>query len=221
MSDLTAPRAVLFDWDNTLVDSWQVIHEALHETFVAFDRKPWTIDQTKSWVRHSMREAFPRLFGDRAEAASERFYEAYRRIHLARVQPLANAKDVLDDLVAQGLYLAVLSSKNGDLLRAEAKHLGLADYFARLVGATDTPSDKPSPVAFNHALEPSGVPAGAAVWYVGDTGLDVICARRANCVAVLVGPSPALDGDEPQEPDLNFSSLAEMRGFLTRFRRTI
>lgn len=62
MTALTAPRAVLFDWDNTLVDSWQIIHEALHETFVAFDREPWTIEQTKAWVRHSMREAFPKAF---------------------------------------------------------------------------------------------------------------------------------------------------------------
>jgi phosphoglycolate phosphatase len=27
------PRAILFDWDNTLVDSWAVIHEALVVTF--------------------------------------------------------------------------------------------------------------------------------------------------------------------------------------------
>ena len=29
-SDLGRPRAILFDWDNTLVDSWATIHEALN-----------------------------------------------------------------------------------------------------------------------------------------------------------------------------------------------
>ncbi len=216
-----SPRAVLFDWDNTLVDSWQIIHQALHETFIAFDRTPWTIDETKAWVRHSMREAFPRLFGSRAEAAGERFYEAYRRVHLDRIRPMAATRETLEGLVGQGLYLAVLSSKNGDLLRAEASHLGLGGYFSRLVGATDTSADKPSPVALRHALEPSGIAAGAEVWYVGDSGIDVVCARRSGCVAVLVGPAPALDGDDVLEPDLHFSSLGELRGFLSRFRRTI
>ncbi len=221
MTAPSAPRAVVFDWDNTLVDSWHIIHEALHETFVAFDRTPWTIDETKAWVRHSMREAFPRLFGAHAEAAVERFSGAYRRVHLARIRPMVGATEVLDDLVGEGVYLAVLSSKNGDVLRAEANHLGLARYFSRLVGATDTAVDKPSPVALNHALEPSGVPAGAEVWYVGDTGIDVVCARRSDCIAVIVGPTPALDGDEPHEPDFHFSSLEDLRGFLSGFRRTI
>lgn len=221
MTRHAAPRAVLFDWDNTLVDSWQIIHEALHETFVAFERTPWTIEETKAWVRHSMREAFPKLFGSHAEAAGERFYAAYRRVHLARIRPMAEAREALQELAGQGLYLAVLSSKHGDLLRAEAEHLGLAGYFGRLVGATDTPADKPSPVALSHALEPSGIPAGTGVWYVGDTGIDVVCARRSNCVAVIVGPTPALDGDQPHEPDLHFSTLGELRGFLSRFRHTI
>lgn len=221
MTVRSAPRAVLFDWDNTLVDSWQIIHEALHETFVAFERTPWTIEETKAWVRRSMREAFPRLFGSRADAAGERFYEAYRRIHLARIRPMADARETLEDMAGQGLYLAVLSSKHGDLLRAEADHLGLGRYFGRLVGATDTPLDKPAPIALDHALAPSGIRAGAAVWYVGDTGIDVVCARRSRCVAVIVGQTPALDGEERHEPDLHFSSLADLRGFLNAFRRTI
>ena len=29
---LPRPRAILFDWDNTLVDSWVTIHEALNIT---------------------------------------------------------------------------------------------------------------------------------------------------------------------------------------------
>ena len=32
---LPAPKAILFDWDNTLVDSWTVIHHAMTATFEA------------------------------------------------------------------------------------------------------------------------------------------------------------------------------------------
>ena len=61
------PRGILFDWDNTLVDSWAVIHEALVVTFEAMGLAPWTLDETKQRARHSLRDAFPRLFGPRWE----------------------------------------------------------------------------------------------------------------------------------------------------------
>ena len=43
---LTRPKAVLFDWDNTLVDSWAVIHAALNETLTAMDHPNWTRAET-------------------------------------------------------------------------------------------------------------------------------------------------------------------------------
>ena len=37
------PRALLFDWDNTLVDTWGAIHHALTVTFEAMGETPWTL----------------------------------------------------------------------------------------------------------------------------------------------------------------------------------
>jgi phosphoglycolate phosphatase len=34
------PRAILFDWDNTLVDTWPTILDALNTTFEAFHMAP-------------------------------------------------------------------------------------------------------------------------------------------------------------------------------------
>ena len=59
---ISRPRAILFDWDNTLVDSWATIHEALNFLMVAMDRPPWTIVETRERVRLSLREAFPGIF---------------------------------------------------------------------------------------------------------------------------------------------------------------
>ena len=36
------PRAILFDWDNTLVESWGVIHEAMNLTLDAMGHPRWT-----------------------------------------------------------------------------------------------------------------------------------------------------------------------------------
>ena len=58
------------DWDNTLVDSWSTIHEALNFLMAAMDKPLWTIEETRERVRLSLREAFPRIFGERWEEAA-------------------------------------------------------------------------------------------------------------------------------------------------------
>ncbi len=67
------PRAVLFDWDNTLIDSWVTIHEAMNAALAAMEHEAWTIDQTRERVRRSLREVFPEMFGDRWEEARQAF----------------------------------------------------------------------------------------------------------------------------------------------------
>ena len=47
------PRAVLFDWDNTLVDNWPTIHDALNATFEAMGHPTWTLAETRERVRAS------------------------------------------------------------------------------------------------------------------------------------------------------------------------
>ncbi len=86
------PAALLFDWDNTLVDSWEVIHTALAETFTAMGERPWSLQECKEKVRASARDAFPRLFGDRGAEASRIFYDAFRRSHIEKLEALAGAE---------------------------------------------------------------------------------------------------------------------------------
>ena len=72
----------------------------------------------------------------------------------------------------------MISNKQGPLLRAEAAHLGWAGQFRSLVGAGDAAADKPDPAPFALALPALGLAAGPAVWYVGDTALDMQAARQ-------------------------------------------
>lgn len=208
------PRAVLFDWDNTLVDTWHVIHASLYDTFTALDMTPWTLAETKSWVRRSMRDSFPELFGVRARAAQRLFYDSYESRHLRDLRLLPGARDTLTDLAEAGVYLGVVSSKNGSFVRAEAAHLELDGYFAKLVGATDSEHDKPAREAIELALTESDVAPGPDVWYVGDTGIDVVCARNAGCRAVLIAEGEARDGDKVYEPDQQVRDHTALRGFI-------
>ena len=183
---LLRPRALLFDWDNTLVDSWPVIHEALTRTFRAFGREPWTFEETRVRVRKSMRDSFPVLFGARWEEAAAKFHDIFRSIHLDKISPFPGVESALAELRESGVYLGVVSNKNGDILRAEAAHLGWQHYFGRLVGALDAALDKPAPEPVDLALSGSGIRRGPEVWLAGDADIDLECARNAGCVPVLL-----------------------------------
>lgn len=209
---LARPRALLFDWDNTLVDTWGVIHYALKVTFEAMGMEPWTLEQARQRVRQSARDAFPKLFGARAEEAMSVFYRTFEADHLENLRERAGAGEMLRGLAADGdLYLAVVSNKKGRLLRREAAHLGWSPIFDRLVGANDAARDKPAVEAVDLALAGSNLRRGPAVWFVGDTDIDMQCAVNSGCIPVLVRPHPPGEGEFADiEPHLHFPGCAAL-----------
>ena len=194
---LARPTALIFDWDNTLVDSWGTIHAALNSMFAEMGHPPWTLEETQLKVRKSLRDAFPAMFGDRWEEARRLYLAAFEALHLERLAPLADAEAVLRAGKDQGHYLGVVSNKTGRILRREVAALGWEPYFGRVVGAGDAPRDKPDRAPVDLALDGSGIPAGPSVWFVGDTGIDMACAQNAGCVPILVhGPEGGLLADD-------------------------
>ena len=182
-----APDAVLFDWDLTLVDNWRAIRNALNAAQEGMGHEPWTLAQTRARVRESMRDSFPRMFGERWTEARDIFFDAFRAHHLAGLRPLPGAEAALRALCDEGCYLGVVSNKQGDFLRAEIAHLGWGDLFRAVVGAADAPRDKPARDPVDLALSAGGPAPGPNVWFVGDAGIDMACARAAGCLAVLIG----------------------------------
>lgn len=190
---LRPPRAILFDWDNTLADNWECIRAALNATLTAHGHAPWSIEEAKARIRLSLRDSFPSLFGQAWPSARDQFYATYAATHRDHVRALPGADALLAGLARaeMPLYLGVVSNKTGSFLRAEAELLGWSGYFGRLIGAADAASDKPDPAPVHMALEPAGLSlahcAPEEVWFVGDAAIDMECAHRAGCLPVLLG----------------------------------
>ena len=194
------PQAILFDWDNTLVDSWPVIQDALNVTLEAYGLEPWSLEETRGRVRKSMRDSFPDLFGAEWEEAGAVFYERYEAIHTEQVVPLPGVSEALEALWATEVYLGVISNKKGDFLRAEARHLGWDGYFGAMVGAFDAERDKPAADVIKMALQGSGIDVGLDVWVAGDADIDLECAHNAGCTPILVRDSPPGPGEMDSHP---------------------
>jgi phosphoglycolate phosphatase len=195
------PRAILFDWDNTLVDTWPCIGRATNITLEAMGHKPWDDTELRARVAGSLRDTFPAIYGARWEEARDIFYEAFDEVHLEMLKASEGAEDMLRGAAGSGIYLGVVSNKTGKYLRAEAEHLGWSGLFGRLVGAQDAARDKPASDPVHLALSASGIVAGPEVWFVGDAPIDVACGHAAGCRTVFVGVPPVNHPNVTAPPD--------------------
>ena len=204
---MSLPAAVLFDWDNTLVDSWVCIQTAMNRTLEAMGQPTWELAETKSRVARSMRDSFPQLFGERWQQARDVFYAAFAEIHLGLIQPIPGALETLTRLQKAGIPLGIISNKTGTYIRTEVAHLGWNGYFRHLSGAGDSAADKPSDVPVRDALAAIGVKAGGDVWFVGDASVDMQCAINAGVRPILVKHDPWREGEfDLYPPERHFNS---------------
>jgi len=185
---LPSPKAVIFDWDNTLVDTWPIIAKAINATFREWHMPEWTLDDVKARVRKSMRDSFPDIFGkDKWQAAGEFYQAQYRAIHLEALEALPQAAELLAQIKGKGLFSVVVSNKKGPNLRKEVEHLGWMKFFDTIVGSDDAPRDKPHVDPVLLAFEKSHLKPGRDVWFIGDSEIDLECAHATGCIAILYG----------------------------------
>jgi len=210
------PRAILFDWDSTLVDNWPGVTAAMNAALEAFDLPGWTEEEMRLRAKRSMRDSFPSIFGERWEEARDIFYAAFEERHLSALRALEGAEELLSALQERSVLMGVVSNKNGNFLRSEAETLGWSGYFHRIVGATDTVKDKPAREPVDLALAESGHVPENGVWFVGDSLVDLQCGVTSGCVPVLIGNEPIAQSDlEKWTPRHHFPDCETMRRALT------
>lgn len=205
------PHFMIFDWDNTLVDSWACLEVSLNMTFDKMGLPPWSKDEVKARLALSLRDHFPKLFGERWEEARDVFYAAFKSVHLDYLKPLDGVEAMLDRLKDMGVPMGVVSNKTGIYLREEAQHLGWTGYFHRLIGATDAERDKPAPEPISLVLQGSGVAPCEHVWFLGDAPVDMQCALASGCKPVLLRQAPPGEDEfKAHPPSMSFESPREL-----------
>ncbi|MFM8186642.1 MAG: HAD family hydrolase, partial [Alphaproteobacteria bacterium] len=185
---LRKPDAVIFDWDNTLVDTWPLIHQSINKTMEAMDKPVWSFQKVKDTVHKSMRESFPEIFGNSWQEAGDIYKKSYQEIHLDKICLLPNSLNLLDFLLQKNIKVFLVSNKIGSTLRKEVKKLNLEKYFFSIVGAHDADFDKPKADPVKLALMSSSISLEKNyIWFIGDTIADVECAHNCKVEPIIFG----------------------------------
>lgn len=186
---ITTPKAVIFDWDNTLVSSKSLFIEALNHALKRLDIEQSILssDVFLENVHLSARDGFPKIFGDKWLEVQHECNFYMKKKHLERVSLLPHVQDMLDHLTQHNVVLSVVSNKDGQLVRNEADKLRISHYFHSIVGSQDALEDKPSPIPAHFALQKK-LPAtefNKDIWFIGDSIADIKCGHNACCLPIL------------------------------------
>lgn len=184
------PYALLFDWDNTLVDSWKAVQHALNQTLTEYGHPTWTLAEIKVRCVHSAKDLFPAIFQESWQQAYDFFYQHITACHLKHLKPLVYALELLAFVSSQGIPMAIVSNKRTDILQREIDHLGWRSFFKVIVGSGDAPSDKPSPAPILLALDRMNLKPSLHHWYIGDALTDWQSAIASGCQPVALWADP-------------------------------
>jgi phosphoglycolate phosphatase len=205
------PRAVLFDLDGTLADSYDAIAASTNHVRVINGLPPLQEAEIKTHVGRGLAMLLADLVPGTDTA---RNIALYREHHISvmrdRTRLMPGARHAVEVLNRSGRRLAVCSNKNVVFTRALLESLGLARFFDVVLGPEDVPHPKPAPDMLLTALRLLGVSADEAL-YVGDMDIDVQTGRAAG-VAVWVVPTGSADRAtlEAARPDRILTGLDEL-----------
>jgi len=185
--DLASARAVVFDLDGTLADTFDDLAASINRVRAARGLVALPVAEVRRHVgrgaRNLVRRTFDRVTDDEVEAVRREFMEDYEAHLLDATRLYPGVVETLRAL--SGLPLAILSNKPEAAARAVAAGLGIARYFRAVRGGDTFAAAKPDPRTVRETLAPFAVPASEAL-IVGDSDVDVATARAAGCRVVVV-----------------------------------
>ncbi|MDJ1305837.1 MAG: HAD family hydrolase [Candidatus Midichloria sp.] len=185
--NLLSPKVVLFDWDGTLVNTDKIYKGVLAETLKEMGMSDWNKEAAEKYRFHSRREALPLIFGNKWREVNDKYVDKIQKIGMHALNPFPNALNLIEYLAEENVIMSIVSNKDSYHLREEVNYLGWSKYFHKIVGATDAPKDKPWPDPVHLALREQDIQDYNEVWFLGDSLVDMQCAKSTGCMPILFG----------------------------------
>ncbi len=185
-------QAIIFDLDGTLLNTLDDIAAAANR-FLGIRRFPThDVDDYRAFIGNGVEKLITRTLPkdnrdeETISAGVKHFHHTYRQNWNIHTKPYEGVPDMLDDLVARDLKLAVLSNKPHEFTKQCVRHL-LSDWaFDMVLGHQGNAPPKPDPAGAIHIGEGIGVSA-ERILLVGDSAVDMETAVSAGMVAVGAG----------------------------------
>ncbi|MEQ1158283.1 HAD-IA family hydrolase [Acinetobacter johnsonii] len=196
IANVAQREVLLFDLDGTLVDSATDLHRAMNMSLNALQLPTVTEAQVRIWVGKGTalfcQSTLQHLTGKVDPAQQQQLLDTFLKIYNAdpcvETQPFDGILEFLEWGLAQKKTMICVTNKPELPARAIVDHLGMAHYFADVIGGDRFEERKPHPRQLLHCVE-QYAQSKDQVLMIGDSSNDVEAARRAgiDCVVVSYG----------------------------------
>jgi HAD superfamily hydrolase (TIGR01549 family) len=200
-------RAVILDWDGTLLNSFRADARAYQAMFRAleinFSNRELARHYSPDWYRVYRAAQIPKKQWRLADAL---WAEAYQR---ENPRLLPGVKALLRQL-SRSYVLGLVTSGDRKRVRQQLKGFDLAELFRACVCSEDAAHRKPHPAPLQRAMRCMRVQAADCV-YVGDTPEDIEMAHRAGVRSIgVIGPFPSSARLKAARPCVLIQSIASL-----------
>jgi phosphoglycolate phosphatase len=188
-------RAVLFDLDGTLVDSYTALAEAVNYARREHGMHELSSARIKDFVGDGLDRLLQRAFDSDTVPKSVRvaFENRYDEICCEESKVLADVEVTLNQLQSLGVAMAVCTNKPTSFSIKILEFLRLAPFFRAIVGPDVAGARKPDAQHVRSTLDAAGL-AAAETLFVGDMPIDVHAARNSGLdVAVVATGSSSIE----------------------------
>ncbi|HVU34147.1 MAG TPA: HAD family hydrolase [Opitutaceae bacterium] len=177
-------RAVVFDFDGTLVNSLPLVLASIAHALEPYGRKPTM--EIFARLGGPPERFLPLLLDDpRNTPDALARMDAYHRANQHLIELFDGAGKILDALKAAGIKTAIWTGRDRQSTELLLNSLGLAGHFATILCGDDLPSHKPDPEGLREIMRRLAV-APAATVFIGDADVDVLGGRACGVDTILI-----------------------------------
>lgn len=210
-------KAVIFDWDGTLMNSEARIVDAIQTAAKECGLPVLPYSESKQIIGLSLEKAILGLYPQLNQAEVVRMSEAYTHCFLEESEvemvPFDGAEALLLNLKMQGVKVAIATGKSRKGLNAVLAETGFGPYFEMTRTPVESAS-KPDPLMLQQILTEFDLKAGEAVM-IGDTTFDMEMAQNINMDRVALSHGVhQTDVLANYHPEVTLDSLDELNAWL-------
>lgn len=183
--DAPLPRAVIFDFDGTLLDSLPLVLRAHHHAVEPFHPRLTDAEMFERLGGPPARTLQAMLRDPTHAAEALRRIEEYWTRHEHEARPYSGAREMLTGLRARGHLLGLWTGRDRASTRRLMAAQGFDDLFAVMVCGDDLSSHKPDPAGLREVLRRLAVVPNDAL-YFGDASVDVFAGASCGVRTVFI-----------------------------------
>ena len=184
--------AFIWDLDGTLLDSYGVIVDSLHQIYlekgidvdkgdILFD----VINESVSYFIKKMEITYGIPFDDLKDR-----YSIISGAEKLNIKAMEHAEDILQYLKNKGIANYVFTHR-GKTTESVLRNIHLYDYFDDIVTSLNGFKRKPDPEGLNYIIDKHHLDK-ENTYYVGDRPMDIKCANNAGIKSIMYVPKQSV-----------------------------